>query len=171
MNDLERLGILAALQKRVNERVDELRAAQAEELRTEFEDPARGTTTRTIRVKGEKVGTLSVVATKPRDKRTYYELSVVSPEMTLKWMEVPEIVAAWLTDQPQALKDYADWHLMTTGEMPPGCAYVETVELGDKGGRFKHTTLRVDADKVEEALADQLPAVAAIALGGGAHGA
>lgn len=164
---MERLAIAQALYNAVGEAVstkkpDSLRAEVDDQMRALY--MATGAKTFDVKVGDVKVGSFSVVTTKPAEEKVDESFGVIDNGALFAW-KVPEDMAhGYARDN---IRDFARWYFEETGEMPPGCAIVETRTPADPGGRVKHTRISVDAAKVAEALGGELEGAARALLEGG----
>ncbi|HIR90661.1 MAG TPA: hypothetical protein IAC01_02615 [Candidatus Limicola stercorigallinarum] len=139
--------------------VDNLRTRADDELRRIYAES--GADRRQIDINGVKVGTLSLAFTKPVDRT---EIGVLDMDELIGWLrdtdEGRDTLAEVLTGYKtlRAVLDTAQ----AFGFMPDGCSAVEVHDPA----HIKGTTLRVDTQKVAEALAGQLPVAVAGLISG-----
>lgn len=123
-----------------------IRGAADEYMNDRWE--ADGTDRHRIYVAGEEVGSITARVSK---RTVVAEPRVTDADALCAWLMDPEnedgrraLRSLVLSDTRKALK-----YAMVDGVLPDG---VEVVERVEPGGRFEGTTLRVDPDKVREAL-------------------
>lgn len=154
----EKLTIAQALYKSVADVVstknpDSLRA----EVDAEMLDTYRreGIKSRDLRLNGEKVGTYSV-----RVKKAFTKERPVLTDMSAfkAWLEDnQEYAVGYALSQP----DFAEW-VIQQGELPDGYE-LDRVEFPEIAAG---TTLKVDVQKVADAMGNELPSAVAGLLGG-----
>lgn len=158
LTNIQRLAIADAFikackdeQKRMREDVD------SESIQLFLET---GADRRSVSLNGEKVGTISVVTTKPVDG-TFPEIQ--DARDFARWFRESDggmdAINRLIALEPGLMLKAAT----ADGELPDGCAMIERHEPA----RIKNTTLRVDKKKVIHAMGAQLaPAVAGFLQGG-----
>ena len=164
MNELttiEKLTLAQAIFKVVGDAVstknpDSVRAQVDEEMLKAYE--LDGIKSRDLRVNGQKVGTYSVRVSKPKTEDV---LSETDHDAFVKWAgENPEICTLFALNQAAKLAQFA---LDTAGELPDGYEINHVVIPEHATG----TTLKVDVQKVAQAMGNELPSVVAGLLEGG----
>lgn len=157
---MEQLAIAQGLYKQIAGAVstkdpDSLRASIDRQVIRDYLDS--GIKSRDLRVNGEKVGTYSVRIAKPKTERVMRE---TDHEAFVKWAgENPELCTLFALNQAQKLAQFA---LETAGELPDGFAFEEVTTPETVSG----TTLKVDVQKVAQAIGNALPSAVAGLLGG-----
>ena len=157
MTDMERLAIAQAVYKMVADAIstkdpDSIRGRCDAGMMDAY--AADGTKSRDLRIGGEKVGTYTVRTAKAvhgsridvTDEDAYYAWA--DENGLMKAVVDAAAVQAWMDE---------------TGEVPDGCASVTT----DVPEHATGTTLRVDVEKVVDAMHGQLDGVRALMLGDG----
>lgn len=166
--DIQKLALAEAIIKALKPLTD-TRGGKggADNLRTRADDELRrmyaesGADRRQIDINGVKVGTLSLAFTKPVDRT---EIGVLDVNELIAWLrdtdEGRDTLAEVLTvyKNLRAVLDTAH----AFGFMPDGCSAVEVHDPA----HIKGTTLRVDTQKVAEALAGQLSGAVAGLISG-----
>lgn len=144
------LAVLDAVRKELNGALEcggyGLRGAADEYMEDRWE--ADGSYQHRIYVAGEDVGSITARVSK---RKVVAEPRVTDADDLCAWLMDPgnedgrrALRSLVLSDTRKALK-----YAMVDGVLPDGAEVVERVE---PGGRFEGTTLRVDPDKVREAL-------------------
>ena len=164
---MERLAIVQALYNAVKEAVStkspgSLRAEVDEQVRALYE--ATGAKSFDVKLDGEKVGTFSVVVTKPTEGKVEDIFNIADRGALSEW-EIPDVMAYGFARDN--INEFARWYFEMTGELPPGCELAEVHTPADPGGRIKNTRFVVDATKVVEVLGNGLGAAARELLEGG----
>ncbi len=157
LNGLEKLAVMQAMMKAIGEQVNTknprgLRHACDERVMEAYEQ--QGVKSIDVRLQGEKVGTYTVVVSKPTVSRETVEIEVEN---------VAEF-GAWLKDNSGELADYLTFHgsdvakfmLDTWGIVPDGCNAIR-VTIAGQPEKAQYTTLKVDPQKVAHALQGTLP--------------
>lgn len=147
LTPLQRLAVTDAFikackdeQKKIRDEVDE----ETIELYLSSE-----VTQRTVTLNGQKVGTISVRLTEPKQGK---EPAIESAERFAGWLRTSDggldTIRRLIAVKPDLVLEAAT----ADGELPDGCAMVERCEPG----RIAGTTLRVQKQKVIDALGTQL---------------
>ena len=144
---LEKLAIGTALKQRIDEVIGtknpgNVRAIADEELVQRFE--RTGEQTIDVMLNSGKVGTFSVMLSKPVPERRRQELDIEDADALRTWAGENGFLKVDM--------DAVQEHFAMSGEVPAGCKVREAVEPGSPGGTVKGTRLRVDADDVIDAL-------------------
>ena len=166
--DLERLAVAQAVYKAVADIVstrnpDGMRAEADRQLMAAYGQ--MGVKSIDLRIAGQKVGTYSVTMAKAVPEKQDARLDV----------EDHGKLVAWLRSDTEALDSliemYADQYAQAlfsaSGEVPDGCEAV-TVATPAQPEHPKGTALRVDTQKVAQALRGNLPQAVSALLEGGA---
>lgn len=127
---------------------DSLRCALDDEMRLRYE--LYGVKSYDVKIEGIGVATYSVVKTKEEPERIEKRLSITD-EDAWKWVEAADRtwLASWLREHAHTIAmDY----MTETGEMVPGARVLEEV-VAAKPSMFKNTMLKVNANKMAQALA------------------
>lgn len=157
LTPLQRLAVTDAFikackdeQKKIRDEVDE----ETIELYLSSE-----VTQRTVTLNGQKVGTISVRLTEPKQGK---EPAIESAEEFAEWMRTSDggldTIKRLIAVKPDLMLEAAT----ADGELPDGCVMVERCEPG----RIAGTTLRVQKQKVIDALGAQLDSGIRGVLGG-----
>ncbi len=157
LTPLQRLAVTDAFikackdeQKKIRDEVDE----ETIELYLSSE-----VTQRTVTLNGQKVGTISVRLTEPKQGK---EPTIESAEEFAEWMRTSDggldTIKRLIAVKPDLMLEAAT----ADGELPDGCVMVERCEPG----RIAGTTLRVQKQKVIDALGAQLDSGIRGVLGG-----
>ena len=163
LTNIQKLAIAQAFYKSVAELVKtgdpyNLRGAVDGEYRKLYE--STGAKSFDMKLGGKKVGTFSVVTTKPTESTKRVDVNVLDDELFKVWAIENDLISI---DRKRVLS-----HVELTGEVPYGCELVEIVEPGDSGGEFKSTRIAVDPGAVAEAAGGLLEGIsAALLLEGG----
>ena len=143
---IERAAVAQALYKAVAPYVktgdrDNLRGQMHAEYMAEFEATHMSKATYDVNVAGSKVGTYSL-------SKQFY------PEHDLLRIDDPMAVLEWMCDNGLAFIDESDLqgHFEATGEQPPGTSLMHVRET-----THVKSQLRIDVEKVKDALGDALP--------------
>lgn len=104
-----------------------------------------------VRLLGGKVGTFSVVTSKPTESTSRLEVNVLDDESFQKWA----IARGLFRIDENLVREYVN----ETGEKPDGCEVHEVVVPGDAGGTVKSTRLKVDTAAVMDAIWPELEGV------------
>ena len=144
---LEKLAIGTALKQRIDEIIGtknpgNVRAIADEELVQRFE--RTGEQTIDVMLNSGKVGTFSVMLSKPVPEKRRQVLEVDDANALYAWADA----GGFLEVDMDAVQE----HFAMSGEVPAGCKVREAVEPGSPGGTVKGTRLKVDADDVIDAL-------------------
>lgn len=155
---LEKLAIGTALKQRIDEVIGtknpgNVRAIADEELVQRFE--RTGDQTIDVMLGSGKVGTFSVMLSKPVPEKRRQELDIEDADALRTWAGENGFLEV---DMDAVRRHFAD-----SGEVPDGCKVREVVEPGSPGGAVKGTRLKVDADDVIDALGGYIaPGVAGL---------
>lgn len=166
-NDVERLAFAQAVFKASGEIVStkdpsNLRAAVDKHYRDLYEQT--GAKSFEVRLNDEKVGTYSVKVSKATKEDTKQRLEVKDPEALLAWLEGTDDLLRYI--KAHAV-EFAQEHFLRTGEIPDGCTMSEVV-IPAQEEAYAGGSIRIDPQKVAEALGAQLPdAMNALMLEGG----
>ena len=159
LGGIEQLAVAQALYKAMGEVVstkdpDSLRSRADEEyLRLYAETGAKSFD---VRIGGEKVGTMSV----REPKRSAESVKLVVDDREAAKMALGDFVSAYIDAN---LQDAVQWVFDSTGEVLDGCT---ALRVGGTVGE-PTTALRVDPQKVSDALRGELPAAVQMLLEGG----
>ena len=151
---------------------DSLRGMADEEIVGNYR--AMGAKSYDVHVNGSKVGTYSVRTSKEKPQSTSKRLVIKDPYALEKFIEdninqcvkAEEMPYAELYAQAMA-QNFAEYVLEVYGELPDGCEMV-TETIPAQKPQVIGTSLRIDADKVADAINGYLPTTIAGILGGGA---
>lgn len=166
---MERLAIEQAMYQRIGEDVstksaDSLRRMCDEQIVENYR--AMGAKSYDAHVNGQKVGTYSVRVGKERPEQTRKKL-VVSDQTTLEAYVNSDECKDEVIEYVQLMAgNFAEFLLETYGIVAEGCEVVDETTPAQPA-QVLGTTLRIDADKVAEALADYLPTTIAGFIGTG----
>lgn len=155
---LEKLAIGTALKQRIEDVIGtknpgNVRAIADEELVQRFE--RTGEQTIDVMLNSGKVGTYSVMLSKPTPEKRRRVLEVDDANAFYAWADA----GGFLEVDMDAVQE----HFADSGEVPDGCKVREVVEPGSPGGTVKGTRLRVDADSVIDAIGGYIaPGVAGL---------
>lgn len=155
---LEKLAIGTALKQRIDDVIGtknpgNVRAIADEELVQRFE--RTGDQTIDVMLNSGKVGTFSVMLSKPVPEKRRQVLEVDDANALYSWADA----CGFLEVDMDAVQE----HFAMSGEVPDGCVVREVVEPGSPGGTVKGTRLKVDADSVIDALGGYIaPGVAGL---------
>lgn len=164
---IKHLALAQALYKVIAEQVstkvpDNLRSRVDAIMRDRYEQAKKlGIAPRSfdIEADGQKVGTYSISTTEARPEQTHAELAVDDAKALMAWalengcvnVNMAKIIA----------------HFESTGELPDGCSVVQRTIPAVQGGQISRTSLRIDPQKVSDALGAELGAMTQYLLGGG----
>lgn len=134
--------------------------AEADALKPDVEDEMREafasdhTRSRAGIVNGVDVGTISARISKPHDGTIAKELRVTDREAFAAWCEANAAqVARAVIEQDEASRLVAGYVLVTCGEVPQGCEFVEFVtKPASEGGRFLGITCTTKPENLLSAL-------------------
>ena len=173
---MEQLAIEQALYSKLGEDVstknpDSLRGMADEEIVGNYR--TMGAKSYDVHVNGNKVGTYSVRTSKEKPQEKKKRLIIKDPYALEKFIEdninqcikAEEMPYAELYAQAMA-QNFAEYVLEVYGELPDGCEIV-TDTIPAQPSHVLGTTLRVDADKVADAISGYLPTTIAGILGSG----
>ena len=166
-NDIERLAFAQAVYKAAAEIVStkdpsNLRAVVDEHYKDLYEQT--GAKSFEVRINVEKVGTYSVKVSKATKEDSVQRLEVKDPEELLRWLEGTDDLMSYI--KAHAV-EFAQEHFARTGEIPDGCT-VTNVTIPAKPETYSGGSIRIDPQKVADALGAQLPdAMNALMLEGG----
>lgn len=166
---MEQLAIEQALFSRLGEDVstkspDSLRSEADREIVCNYR--AIGAKSYDVHVNDQKVGTYSVRTSKEQPQRTEKHISIVDPYLFDQFVreqaedEVFEYVHLMM-------QNFAEFMLNTYGVLVDGCEVVEET-IPAQRPQVLGTTLRIDSDKVANAINGYLPTTIAGFIGGGA---
>lgn len=111
-----------------------------------------------INVNGMQVGTYSLRVSKPTKEKHEKRLVINSYAELEDYMDKePAVVSRFMADH---CSEFANWVLKEYGEVPSGCEVVEDV-VPASDGRVLGGTLKVDKQKVAEAMGNSLPSAVA----------
>ena len=151
MNNMEKLALSTALEKALKDmnnpkNPDSLRYQMDEKLKEDYcED---GTDRRKVMINGQPVGTYSLTFTKEVDG---LEPVVDNYDLFAEWFSLPENLGYLHQLVNKCLKDALSI-ATSQGELPDGVVMRQVTEPP----RVKGTTLRVDKEKLQKALGNQL---------------
>ena len=153
----ERLAVITAFSKAVKQAEKQVREDVDAQMREDF--MANGVTQKQLSVNGQKVGTISARMSKPKVGK--YPMLKSAPEF-VEWLRTSDggldTLNRLVTVKPDLVLEAA----IADGELPDGCEMVERFEPPMMTG----TTVRVQTQKVVEALGNNLGAAAAALLTG-----
>ena len=160
MTDMEQLAIMQSLFKILAEKVstkdpDSIRSQVDEHLLRSYE--VTGAKSYDLNINGKKVGSMSVSVSKETSKNV---VDLTDPEAFTIWIEDNPDLCQWYADEHG--QEFAEWVMSQTGELPDGVAGRTVITPP----AVKGTTIRVDPDKVANALGNQLEPVVAGLLAG-----
>ena len=137
---------------------DNFRTACDSMLRDEWE--REGTDRKALRIRGQKVGTITARTSKPIDETVPV---IRDTEAFVTWLRTSDggldTLRRALSTKPQDMLAWAT----ADGELPDGCA----IEKRERPERFVGTTVRVNKELVMRALSNDLPSEAMRMLGEG----
>ena len=169
---IEQLAFMQALQKAIGEHIStttkgNLRAEVDAYYKELYEDT--GSKTFDVTINGEAVGTYSIRFSKPKPAETAQKFYVADVSVFAQWFEenvTPEQCQEYASLH---LAGFAEWYFFETGETPDGCVLLSyTVPEEEK--EYRGGSLRVDPEKVAEAVKTSLPERVTHLLGGGLDG-
>lgn len=165
----ERLAIEQALYNRLGEDVstknpDSLRYAADVDMVETYRNT--GYKSRDVMVNGMKVGTHSVRVGKGKDARTTKRLAVLDAAQLVQFIQSDKCVEERAEYLELMAQNFAEFMLETYGIVCDGCEVVEET-VPAQPPTISGTTMRIDADKVAEALKGYLPTTFGGLLGGG----
>lgn len=171
---LEQLVFLQAVENAIKNPLKDLKNDAAAYFREQYEkDDDEGVTfkdkTKEIAINGEKVGTYSLVYSEPKAEETGQKFYVASIENFAEWFEQNATAEQCREYAAMHLAGFAEWYFAETGEVPDGCVFL-TYTVPAEPARFKYGSLRVNAEKVAEAVKSSLPERVTHLLGGGLDG-
>lgn len=168
--DVERLALAQAFMNAVGEVTStknpgNLRDKVASHLIDRYySDPLAGKSN-DVRIRGQKVGTFSLTVSKPTKPKESVDFRIDDKAALLGSGEFWDMANEYAIAHPD---EVARWHFEKTGAIPSGCKANAYLEPGQPGGEVTRTTLRIDSQKVAEALGADLPEMARLLLEGGA---
>ena len=153
----ERLAVITAFGKAVKQAEKQVREEVDAKMRDDF--MAYGVTQKQLSVNGQKVGTISARMSK---QKVGHFPSIANAQEFVEWLRTSDggldTLNRLVTVKPDLVLDAA----VADGELPDGCEMVERFEPPMMTG----TTVRVQTQKVVEALGNNLGAAAAALLTG-----
>lgn len=153
----ERLAVITAFGKAVKQAEKQVREEVDAKMRDDF--MAYGVTQKQLAVNGQKVGTITARMSKPKVGK--YPMLKSAPEF-VEWLRTSDggldTLNRLVSIKPDLVLDAA----VADGELPDGCEMVERFEPPMMTG----TTVRVQTQKVVEALGNNIGAAAAALLTG-----
>lgn len=166
---MEQLAIEHALFSKLGEDVstknpDSIRALVDVDMVENYRNT--GYKSRDVFVNGHKVGTHSVRVGKGKGKRVENRFQISSDAALDAWIRGNDSRMLWDAYMTSHRAEYAKWYFEQTGEMPNGCEMV-TETIPAQKPQVIGTTLRIDADKVADAINGYLPTTIAGILGSG----
>ena len=172
---MERLAIEQALYSKLGEDVstknpDSLRAQMDEAFISSYRaSVATGLSNKSnnVFVNGEKVGTYSIRENKGKDAQTVQRFEVADDAALDAWVRGEDAQPFWDGYITSHRSQFAQWYFETMGELPEGCEMAERT-IPAQPTTIGGTTLRIEADKVAQALKGYLPTTFGGLLGGGA---
>lgn len=160
---LSRVAIMQAVANRLKDAIEDERTELDAIGREDYE--TKGGRGFDIIINGAQVGSFYPVKTRGTKSRIDKHLEVTDYDAFEQWVkDNPEIVARYLRTNPKIADGLAGAALIFGGEVAAGCDWVEVVVPGEPAGRLKYMALKVDADKVEDAVQGQLVQMAVKAL-------
>ena len=169
LTNKEKLIIEQAFYKAIAEDVatknpDNLRGLVDAEYRALYEET--GAKSFDAKLNGEKVGTYSLTISKPTESKEDKICEIDDLDKLREWDGYANLAKHFIFDKTrEAVAKY----FKDTGEVPPGCVAIDVVYPGSPGGEVERTALKVDTEKVAEALGNRLPEAAVLLLGGGSN--
>lgn len=162
LNPIEKLAIAQAFQNKVGKMtktgvIDNLRG-QADSMYRKLYDQT-GAKSFEVKVFGQKVGTYSITTTKDEPARTDVSLEVADSAALLEWA----LQYGFVNVDMRRVQE----HFEACGEVPDGCAVVEIDVPAKQGGEFGKSTLRIDSEKVLDAIQIALPETTEMLLSDG----
>lgn len=171
LNDVERLAIAQTLYKIAGELVDtknpdSLRGNVDEQFRQLYEQT--GSKSFDVKLNGQDVGTYSIRFSKPKESEAREWFEVYDYFELGEWFnEIPDsIIRDYVATN---LSDFAEWYLKTNGEIPPGCGMEKLITPATEK-QYIGGILKVDVEKVKEAVSGFLPSRYVFGLLGGVDG-
>lgn len=161
--DLARLAVATSLEKRIRSLTD---AHGADNARTRVDTRARelyeesGVTQQAIIINGQKVGVVSARVSKPSSRLMPM---VTDVEAFVRWLRTTDGGLLALERLAASSPKQILAESMADGELPDGVV----VTANEEPATWLGTTVRVDDDKVAEALGPELPNVVSGLLEGG----
>lgn len=166
MTDIEKLAIAQGVYKVVAELVSTKNSngirGKADHQLMELYDQM-GVKSMDLKVSGQKVGTYSVTMAKATPEKQSTALQVNDKAALVAWTK--ENSDEWNEFVDSTIEAFAQYVFEEYGEVPDGCETVTHVTPAAPE-HPKGTTLRVDPQKVADALQGQLPSYVAGLLGG-----
>lgn len=167
----EQLAVKQALFSRLGDDVstknpDSLRHAADVDMIATYN--STGYKSRDVMVNGQKVGTHSVRIGKGREAQTRKRLVVKDPYAFDAYVKEQAMDEA-LEYIHLMMDNFAAFMLETYGVVPDGCSVVEDTTPAQPP-TVQGTTLRIDPDKVADAISGYLSTGVAMLLGGGENG-
>jgi len=164
----ERLAIEQALFNKLGEDVstknpDSLRYAADTDMIETYR--ATGYKSRDVMVNGQKVGTHSVRVSKGKDAQTVKRLAVMDGHELEQFVQSDECAEERAEYIALMAQNFAEYMLETYGIVCDGCEVV-TETIPAQPPTISGTTMRIDADKVVQALKGYLPTTFGGLLGG-----
>lgn len=161
--DLARLAVATALERRIKDYtdprgIDNARTRVDERARALYEES--GVTQQTITINGQKVGVVSARVSKPSSRLMPM---VTDVEAFVRWLRTTDGGLLALERLAASSPKQILAESMAEGEVPDGVV----VTAADEPARWLGTTVRVDADKVAEALGPELQGTVTRLLEGG----
>ena len=171
---MEQLAIEQALYSKLGEDVstknpDSLRAQMDEAFISSYRaSVATGLSNKSnnVFVNGEKVGTYSIRENKGKDAQTVQRFEVTDDAALDAWVRGEDAKMFWDGYITSHRSQFAQWYFETMGELPEGCEMTERI-IPAQPTSIGGTTLRIEADKVADAINGYLPTTIAGILGGG----
>lgn len=168
-SDVEKLAIMQAIYTTAADYVstknpDSLRSDVDYEYKKLYE--LTGAKSFDVKVNDSKVGTYSIRMSKPKPSEEKTTFEVDSYEELAKWVEHCVSDEALLNYVALHLKEFAQWHFESTGELPDCCSLNKTV-TAEEPPSYMGGTLKIDAQAVVSAMGG-LPnaGIEALLLGG-----
>lgn len=158
LNDVERLAIAQAFYNMAAKLVstkdpDSLRAKVDGGYKELFE--ATGAKSFDVKLNGMKVGTYSIMMSKPTEETTRDVFAVKDYVELAKWFEAIDIetLREYVASD---LKRFAEWTFNSTGEIAGGCFMAHAITPATES-KYMGGTFKISADSVQDAMADMLP--------------
>lgn len=168
MTDIERLTVAQAVYNAVGDLVSTKRPGNLRDRATAqlvgmYQQ--MGVRSLDLRLNEEKVGTFSVVVSKATPERHERAIDVTDAQKALRWAkDNPE---EWDEFVSMALPEFCRYVFEEYGEVPDGCEVTDRVTPAQPERASGTTRLKVDQQKVAQALQGQLSAYVAGLLEGG----
>ena len=170
---MEQLAIEQALYSKLGEQVDtknpdSLRARMDEELIANYRAfVATGLSSKSsnVFVNGQEVGTYGVRIGKGVPEHTESRLATTNGAALEEYVNSDECAEERAEYMALVARNFAEWMLETYGVVCDGCEVVEET-VPEQPPKVTGTTLRIDPEKVGEALRGHLPTTVAGLLGG-----